>query len=110
MQFDLGHLKSTVFGHYENPIGFQFALFVPEIFAFEKRDQNSQFSGFWATTREPDIIRTCGFHQKVPSVTFYMLAKNQKNPTRDLEAIIKLVIFHQILKLLERDFRSQFSG
>ena len=39
-----------------------------------------------------------------------MLAKNQKNPKRDLEAIKKLVIFHQILKLLEPDFRSQFSG
>ena len=39
-----------------------------------------------------------------------MLAKNQKYPTRSLEAIRKLVIFHQILKLLEPDFRSQFSG
>ena len=39
-----------------------------------------------------------------------MLAKNQKNPTRGLEAIKNLVIFHQILKLLEPDFRSQFSG
>ena len=39
-----------------------------------------------------------------------MLTKNQKNPKRNLEAIKKLVIFHQILKLLEPDFRSQFSG
>ena len=39
-----------------------------------------------------------------------MLSKNQKNPKRNLEAIKKLVIFHQILKLLEPDFRSQFSG
>ena len=39
-----------------------------------------------------------------------MLAKNRKNQKRDLEAIKKLVIFHQILKLLGPDFRSQFSG
>ena len=106
----MGHLKSTAFGLHENPIGFRFALFVPEIFAFENRDQNSQFSHFWAITPEPDIFWTCGFHQKVPNVTLHLLAKNQKNPTRGLEAIKKLVIFHQILKLLEPDFRSQFSG
>ena len=106
----MGHSESTVFGHYENPIGFRFALFVLKIFAFENRDQNSQFSGFWTITQEPDIFWTCGFHHKVPNVTLYFLAKNQKNPKRDLEAIKKLVIFHQILKLLEPDFRSQFSG
>jgi hypothetical protein len=26
----MGHLKSTVFGPHENPIGFRFAFFVPE--------------------------------------------------------------------------------
>ena len=35
-KFDIKQSESIVFGLYENPIRFPFALFVPEIFAFEK--------------------------------------------------------------------------
>lgn len=45
-KFDLKCSESTVFGLYENPIGFRFALFVPEIFAFEKRYRNARIWHF----------------------------------------------------------------
>ena len=34
--------ENIIFRLYENPIGFRFALFVPEIFAFEKRYRNAR--------------------------------------------------------------------
>ena len=36
------------------------------IFAFKKRNRNSQFWGFQDVTRELNFSQTCGFHQNVP--------------------------------------------
>ena len=42
------YLKCTVFSLHENPIGFRFALLVPEIFAFEKNGTEiPNFQVFW---------------------------------------------------------------
>ena len=105
----MGHLKSTVFGPHENPIGFRFAFFVPEYSHLKNGTKILDFRVFGPLLENQIFFGHAVFTKRCP-VLLSKCLQNQKNPTRDLEAMKKLVIFHQILKQLEPDFRSQFSG